>query len=77
MSMPFFRFCEIQAPAFCLQTNSEERIAGIASFFKMKMPRFRCCELPAIIIWFPTNSEKQFLGFASIKDHIDAQYSLL
>ena len=75
--MPIFRFCKIQASAFCLQTNSEERILGIASFLKMKMPRFRCCELPAIIIWFPTNSEIQFLGFASVKDHIDAQYSPL
>ena len=75
--MPVFRFCEIQAPAFLLRSNSEERIPGIASFLKMKMPRFRCCELPAIIIWFPTNSVKQFLGFASLKDKIDARYSLL
>ena len=75
--MPIFRFCEIRAHAFWLQTNSEERILGIASFRKMKMPSICCCELPAMTIWYPTNSEKQFLDFASIKDHIDAQYSLL
>ena len=43
----------------------------------MKMPNICCCELHVMTIWFPTNSEKQFLGFASLKDKIDARYSLL
>ena len=77
MSMPVFRFCEIQAPAFWLQTNSEEQISGNSNIFKLKMPCFRCCEFPAITTWFPTHSDKQFLGFAILNGHIDARYSLL
>ena len=75
--MPIFRFCEIQASAYLLRTNSEERISGISNFLKSKMPCFRCCELPAITTRFPTHSDKRFLGFAILKDNIEARYSLL